>query len=112
MGKIKYSVTDFCKHNEGLILPSVDFLAGAICEQEPQPGVLQVVWVSDSTVLLHGCLCCTNCALCWSPLVLSAHSLHVALLCRLLDEYQLVKFLGALQIARLCPHSPPHPRCN
>lgn len=88
---------------KGLILPSVSFIAGAICKQEPQPGVLQVVWVSDSTVPLHGCLCCTISALCWSPLLLSAHSaahsLHVALLCRLRGEHQLVKFLGALQIA-------------
>lgn len=54
---------------KGLILPSVNFLAGAICKQEPQPGVVQVVWVSDSAVPLHGCLCCTASALCWSPLL-------------------------------------------
>lgn len=99
---------------KGLILALVDFLVGATCRQEPQPGVLPVVWVSDSSVSLHGCLCCTNSALCWSPLLLSAHSaahsLHVALLCRLLDEHQLVKFLGALQIARLWLHPPCHPR--
>lgn len=96
---------------KGLILPSVDFLARAICKQEPQPGVLQVVWVSDSAVPLHGCLCCTNSAPCWSPLLLparsAAHSLHRALLCSLLDEHQLVKFLGSLQIARLCLHPTP-----
>lgn len=54
---------------KGLILPSVSFLAGAICKQEYQPGVLQVVWVSDSAVPLHGCLCCFTSALCWSPLL-------------------------------------------
>lgn len=99
---------------KGLIPPSVNFLAGAICKQEPQPGVLHVVWVSDSTVPLHGCLCCTNSAPCWSPLLLSAysaaHSQHVALPCRILHEHQLVKFRGALQITQLCPHPPRQPR--
>lgn len=48
---------------KGLILPSVSFLAEP---SAPQPGVLQVLWASDSTVPLHGCLCCTSSALCWS----------------------------------------------
>lgn len=75
---MQYSVTNFCKHNERLNPALSRFSGRSHLQAGAQPGVLQVVWVSDSTVPLHGCLCCTDSALCWSPLLLSAHSAATA----------------------------------